>query len=210
MVDGITGIIATGTWLKVAGDDRPNQVTAHTESLGNTIGITLRYPLGAAVVNDAVITFLTPGAVNFGAGYAAGYTKFITIDGFTVAPKAGQIVSFGASGTAAIYTVIEATTTTLLLDRALEASIADDAPVNIGPSGQYNWAFHRDAVTLVVRPLNTPRSGVGAASAVVNAGGLSMRATITYNGSAQGHLVTLDMLFGIKVLDQNLGAVLLG
>jgi len=209
-VDGITGAIATGTWLKIAGDDRPNQVTAHSETLSNTTSITLRYPLGAAVVNDAVITFYTPGAVNLGAGYAAGWTKPIVIDGFTVAPKTGQIVSFGASGSAAIYTVMEATTTSLLLDRALEAAIADDAPVNIGPAGQYNFAFHRDAVALVVRPLNMPRAGVGAASAVINNNGLSMRATITYNGSSQGHLVTLDMLMGVKVLDTNLGAVLLG
>lgn len=210
VVDGITGIIATGTWLKIAGDDRPNQVSAHSETLGNTTGITLRYPLGAAVVNDAVITFYTPGAINLVAGYAAGYAKYLVIDGFTVAPKVGQIVSFGTSGSAALYSVMEATTTSLLLDRPLEAALADDAPVNIGPAGSYNLALHRDAITLVVRPLQTPRAGVGAASAVVNAGGLSMRATITYDGSAQGHLVTLDMLCGIKTLDTNLGAVLLG
>lgn len=210
-VDGITGAIATGTWLKIAGDDRPNQVTAHSETLGNTTSITLRYPLGAAVVNDAVITFYTPGAVNNGSGYAAGWTKFITIDGFTVAPKVGQIVSFKTSGTAAIYTIVDVSGTTgILLDRGLEAALSDDDPVNIGPAGQYNWAFHRDAVTLVVRPLKTPRPGAGAASAVVNHGGLSMRATITYNGSSQGHLVTLDMLCGVKTLDTNLGAVLLG
>jgi hypothetical protein len=47
-------------------------------------------------------------------------------------------------------------------------------------------------------------------SSVINVNGLSMRATITYDGRAQGHLVTLDMLLGLAVLDIHLGAVLLG
>jgi hypothetical protein len=41
-------------------------------------------------------------------------------------------------------------------------------------------------------------------------GGLSMRATITYNGEKQGTLVTLDMLLGVAILDTNLGAVMFG
>jgi hypothetical protein len=209
-VDGITGVITTGTWFKVVGEDAPNQVTAHSETLGNTTSITPRYPLKAAVLDNAVITFYSPGAVNNASGYAAGYAKELVIDGFTVAPKVGQIVSFGASGTAEIYTVMKATTTSLLLDRPLEAALADNAPVNIGPAGSYNLAFHRNAMTLVVRPLQAPKAGTGALSTVVNMNGLAMRATITYDGNKQGHLVTLDMLAGIKVIDTNLGAVLLG
>lgn len=210
VVDGITGAIAAGTWLKIVGEDAPNQVVSHTETLGNTTGITLRYPLKGAVLNDAVITFYTPGAVNFGAGYAAGWGKAIVINGFTVAPKAGQIVSFGLSGASAIYTVMTATTTSLLLDRPLEAALATSDAVNIGPSGSYNFAFHRNAVTLVVRPLQSPKAGTGALSTVVSHNNLAMRATITYDGNKQGHLVTLDMLAGIKVIDTNLGAILLG
>lgn len=209
-VDGITGIIATGTWLKIVGEDAPNQVTAHSETLGNTTSITLRYPLKAAVLDNAVITFYTPGAVNNASGYAAGYAKEITIDTFSVAPKVGQIVSFGTSGSGAIYSVMKASTTSILLDRPLEAALVDNDPVNIGPAGSYNLAFHRNAMTLVVRPLQSPKAGTGALSTVVNHNGLAMRATITYDGNKQGHLVTLDMLAGIKVIDTNLGAVLLG
>jgi hypothetical protein len=205
-VDGITGAIATGTWLTIAGDASPQRVTAHSETLGNTTSITISPGLRRAVVNDAVITFYTPGAVNLLAGYAAGWTKPIVIDGFTVAPKVGQLVTFGTTST--VYTVLKGSTTAITLDRALEAAIADDAAVNIGPAGSYNMAFHRDAMTLAIRPLQPPK--VGALSSVVNMNGLSVRATITYDGNKQGHLVTLDMLLGIKVLDSNLGAILLG
>ncbi len=208
VVNGITGVIANGTWLKIAGDDQPLRVTAHSETLGNTVSITVHKGLNNAVVNTAVITFYTPGLVDNVAGYATGWSKPITIDGFTVAPKVGQLLSFG-TGTAT-YTVLDSSTTFVLLDRPLDTAIADEDAVNIGPAGSYNLAFHRNAMTLVVRPLVMPRAGTGALSAVVNHNGLSMRATITYNGTQQGHLVTLDMLCGIAVLDQHLGAVLLG
>ena len=36
-----------------------------------------------------------------------------------------------------------------------------------------------------------------------------MRVVITYDGTAQGHLVTLDMLCGVKVLDEDRGAVMI-
>ncbi len=210
VVDGITGVIAVGTWFKIVGEDAPNQVTAHTETLGNTVGITPRYPLKGAVLNNAVITFYTPGSVELTAGYLAGYAKELILADFSVAPKTGQIISFGLSGSAAVYTVMKATTTSVLLDRPLEADVSDEDPANIGPAGSYNLAFHKNAMTLVVRPLQSPRAGTGALSTNVNMNGLAMRATITYDGMKQGHLVTLDMLAGIKVIDTNLGAVLLG
>jgi hypothetical protein len=210
-VDGITGIIMTNTWLKIAGDDQPLRVTAHTETLGNTTSITVDKGLSAAVVDNAVITFYTPGAINFASGYASGWSKPLVVDGFTVAPKVGQFVTIGTTNTSVVYTVIgNPTTTSIMLDRPLEAAVSDNDTVNIGPAGSYNLAFHRNAMTLVVRPLAQPRAGVGALSAVVNHNGLSMRATITYDGTKQGHLVTLDMLCGVKVLDTNLGAVLIG
>jgi hypothetical protein len=210
VVADITGSIADGTWLTIAGDDSPNQVVSATDTLGNTTGITLRYPLKAAVANNAVITFYTPGSVELTAGYAAGWGKEMVLADFTVAPKVGQIISFGADGAAPIYTVMKATTTSVLLDRPLEEAVADEAPANIGPAGSYNLAFHRNAMTLVIRPLQSPKAGTGALSTVVNHNGLSMRATITYDGNKQGHLITLDMLAGIKVIDTNLGAVLFG
>jgi len=97
-----------------------------------------------------------------------------------------------------------------MLDRALESAISDTDAVNIGPAGSYNLAFHPNAIALVNRPLVQPRSGAGALSAVMDYNGVALRCTIQYQGSSQGHLVTLDTLFGVKVLDTGLGAVLLG
>lgn len=208
-VDSFTGAVATGNYISIAGDASPQRITAHTETLGNTTSITIAPGLRTAVVDNAVVTSYTSGAVNFSGGYAAAYASNIVYDTFTVDPQVGHLLSFGTA--APIYSVIQVNTTakTILLDRPLDLAIADNAIINLGPPGDYSFAFHRNALALVCRPLAPPREGVGARSAVINAGGLSMRSTISYNGTKQGLLVTLDMLLGVAVLDTHLGAVML-
>jgi hypothetical protein len=209
VVDGFTGAVTVGEWLTIAGDMTPYQITATAATLGNTTSITLDQPLRRAIADNAVITSYVGGAVNLAAGYAAGWAKEIVVDAFTVAPRVGQMVTFGT--TATVYTIIQVTgLTSILLDRPLSATIADNAAVNLGPMGEYNFAFHKNALALVCRPLAAPRAGVGAASAVINYNGLSVRCTITYDGEKQGHLITIDMLCGVALLDQLLGCILLG
>lgn len=206
-----TGALTVGQWITIAGDDTPHRVQAVTNTLGNTTSITIESPgLRSAVSTSAVIKGYVPGAVNFSAGYAAGYAKSIVVNTFTVAPQVGQIVSFGASGTAAKYTIVAVSGLTgITLDRPLDAAIANTDAVNLGPAGNYNFAFHKNAIALVVRPLALPRQGTGAVAAVANWNNLSMRVVITYDGNKQGHLVTVDMLAGVAVLDVRLGGVLL-
>lgn len=207
-VDGLSAAITNGTWFVIEGDDVPHQVVS-TVGGATPTSITFTPATLRAVVDNADLTIYTPGAVNFASGYAADYAKEITVNGFTVAPQIGQFVTFGTQTTK--YTVIGVNALVgITLDRPLEAAIAHTDKVNIGPKGEYNLAFHRDAIALVTRPLELPMSGAGARAAVVNNNGFSMRVVITYNGEAQGHLVTLDMLCGTAILDTNLGAVMLG
>lgn len=210
VVDTFADAVVTGNWLTIAGDMTPQRITAHTETLSATTQITISPGLRAPVVDNAVVTVYTKGQVNFASGYAAGWQKPIVYDTFTVDPQVGMLVAFNTDTN--LYSIIQVDTTgkTIVLDRPLVAAIADNDLINVGPAGDYNFAFHRNALALVSRPLAQPRDGIGARSAVINAGGLSMRATISYNGTKQGTLVTLDMLLGVAVLDQKLGAVLFG
>lgn len=212
-VDTFNAAIPANSWFTVAGDETPQRVIS-TVGGATPTSITFSPGLRYAVVNDAVITRYVPGAVNQSSsptGYAAGYAKEITVDGFTVAPQVGQLLTFGTTTTSPIYTIIGVNGLVgITLDRPLDEAIADDAAVNIGPAGSYNLAFHKNALALVTRPLATPRAGTGALSSVVSYNGLSVRVVITYDGKAQGHRVTLDMLCGIKVLDTNLAAVMFG
>lgn len=207
-VDGFSAAIANGSWVSIAGDI--HRVVSTTGGSTPTV-ITIDSPgMRFLAADDAVVTVVTPGAVNLGAGYAAGWQKEIVVDGFTKAPTPGQLVSFGTSTTSAVYTVVEGSTTSLLLDRPLSAAIADDAAVNVSPVGYYNFAMQKNAIALVVRPLAAPPAGTGARSMVVEHKNLAMRCTIAYDSSAQGLRVTLDMLCGVAVLDSSLATLVLG
>lgn len=205
-VNSFTGLVAAGNWATINGI--PYQVGAVTATLGNTTAMVLDRGLDYAVANSDVVKTYVATTVNFGAGYAVGYQKFITLTSVTNV-QVGQIISFGLVAGTAVYTVVQISGSTVLLDRPLEATLADTTAANPGPTGGFNLAFHRNAMALVVRPLAAPSAGVGAKSSVVNGNGLSMRATLSYDARKQGHMVTLDMLFGIKVLKAPLGAVLL-
>jgi hypothetical protein len=203
-VNGFSAAITNGSWCTI--DGQPHEITA-TVGGATPTSITIRSALRAAVANSAVIKVYAPAQVNLGAGYVSGWTKEMVYD--TTTPiRPGQLVSYGSG---IIHAAIDGTdATNLLLDRPTEAALADNAVLGLGPSGEYGFAFHRNALAFVTRPLATPRANTGALSSVAAYNGLGLRVTITYNGEKQGHLVTIDMLAGVKELDLNLGVPLLG
>lgn len=195
--------VLSGQWIGIGGH------IYHVIATDNATAtqLTLEYGLVAAVIDDAVITVYARD-VNV-TTRAAGYAKELTYT--TTAPAVGQMVTFGTVGTDR-YAVVEVDvpTKTFLLDRPLAAQVNNGDAIDFGPAGgDLNLAFHRNCLTLVIRPLNLPRAGTGALAAVQNFGGATMRTTITYDGTKQGHLVTMDFLAGVKILDKNLAAVML-
>lgn len=211
VVDGFSAAITAGSFFRVAGDDTPQRVVS-TVGGGTPTSITFVPGLKRAVVNNAVVTVSTPGLVDLVAGYAADYKKEIIYDTFTADPTVGQIVAFKTSTDADLYSILQVDTTakTILLDRPLEAAIANNDPIHLAPKGSYNLALHKNAIALVIRPLALPTSGTGALASSVSFNDLTMRTVMTYDGNKQGMLITLDFLLGIKVLDKNLGLVMLG
>lgn len=216
----VTAAMGVGTYVTVAGD---NSVLRSTT---NTTTMTLQRPTIAAVASGAAVTKYASGAVHMASDptgitttYPAGYTKEIYVNG-TGIPHVGQIFATVDTGGGGLirteeYMIVQVTSIgggvySVLLDRNLVNAINDNDVVNYGPDGDINFAFHRNALALVNRPLAAPIPGTGARAAVATHNGMSMRVVITYDGHAQGHLVTLDGLFGTAILDTNLGACLLG
>ena len=202
-VDGFSAAITSGGWVTV--DGQPYKVASTTGGATPTV-ITIDAPgLRVSVADNAVVMSFAPSQVNLAAGYAAGWYKGMVYD--TVTPiKVGQLISSASD----LYAAIDGTTaTSLVTDRPLKVAVADDAVLGRGPAGDYGFAFHKNALALITRPLATPRAGTGALSSVASYNGLGLRVTITYDGKAQGHRVTLDMLAGVKVLDVNLGCPIL-
>jgi len=207
-IDGLSATIVDGSWLTVAGDMTPQKVVTVTGA--PTTAVVVSPGLTSAVVNDAAVTVYSPGAINLLAGYSADEEGELAVDGFTVAPQVGQLIDFsGAYDADEIYGVCEPTptTTAIWLDRLLASGVANDAPACIGPAGNFNFAWHPNAIALVSRPLALPPAGLGAASSVQANNGLGIRVTISYDAENQGVRVTVDLLCGYKVLDTDLGVL---
>jgi hypothetical protein len=210
-VDGLTAAIAAGTFITIAGDDTPLRVVS-TVGGATPTSITVSTGTKYAVVDNAVVTVYTPAAVNLAAGYLAGHGAAIKIDGASIFPSQGQMVTFDTSATGAIYVVVSSDSSAgeILLDRPLETSLADNTSVNLGPAGDFNFAFDRDAIMLVNRPLAMPAPGTGANSFVAMTDNFALRVTITYDGRSQSHLITIDTLLGVAVRDVARGVPLYG
>jgi hypothetical protein len=201
-VDGFSAAISNGSYVTIAGDDRPRRVSA-TTGAGTPTVITLTEGLDFAVANDAVVTVYTPGALT--ATYASGYVRKLAVSGTT--PTVGQLVAFGTA--TAVYAVIAVESGYITVDRPLDSGVSSGDKCCYGPAGDYSLFANRNAIALVSRPLSPVPSELGVRSGVINANGVSIRATVAYNSTKQGTQVTLDSLFGVKVLNANLGIPLL-
>jgi hypothetical protein len=204
--------VTDGSFVWFAGDQQPQVVSAHTGS-GSTTGITLVSAYKNVVSANAVGYAFLPAVA--GATYAIGYAKGITLNTITAnkLPTVGQLLATGTGGSRKTYTIIEvdavSTTSVIVwLDRPLEVAVTAADEVFPGPHGSINFAFHRDALALVTRPLALPASALGVQAAVGSFNSLAMRVAMQYDISSQGTIVTLDMLCGVAQLDENLGAVL--
>jgi hypothetical protein len=207
--DGLTSALVAGSWITING--QPVMVVS---SVGGSTPTSVTFTPGLQndVADNAVIQSHDTAAIDEATGYAADYAKTLTVDTGALAAPAGLLVSTGVTaGTLNKYGAMSGNTTSAMdVNRGLDAAVVDNALLGLGPAGSFNWAFHRNAVALISRPLALPPAGTGARSAVVNYKGLGLRVTMTYDGSAQGTRVTIDLLYGVKTLDTNLGACLFG
>ena len=131
------------------------------------------------------------------------------------------MLAFGTGASRRTYTVIESelgtysaspgvTTQKVTLDRPLEVALSNDDKAFPGPDGAYNWAFHREAIALVSRPLAMPNNRMGVMTQVGVHNDISMRVAMQYDINQGGTVVNLDLLCGVAVLDTRLCVPLLG
>ena len=220
----VTGTVADtiaqpGKYVSFEDDGGVYRLAACADTL-----LTLDRPLLSALADNTDINYYTTGVVDLAGhagttAYPIGYSKQINVTAAGVIPQIGQLVAFSTAGApdvllAGEYCIIDVAAGSgvgdyfILLDRPLEVAIIDLTTIDYGPKGNYNFAFDRNALALVVRPLAMPKAGTGALAGVSSYNNLAMRVVITYQGVGQGHLVTMDLLCGLKVLDVARGAVL--
>ena len=78
---------------------------------------------------------------------------------------------------------------------------------NIAKNGNYtpSIAFHKNAMALVTRPLALPNGA--AKAAIVNYDGFGLRVVYDYDMNTKTDTISIDMLCGVKLLDDKLIAV---
>ena len=196
-----------GEYAVVEGNDQPTWISA----TNGTTSITLNEELKFAVADAAEITHYQ-AAANEATERAAGYKKDMT---FTHTAgknlQRGQLISFGTTSRHT-YTIIAvrsstSTTTTVLLDRPLEATVASTAAAFPGPAGAMCPVLHEKAIAFVSRPMRPKNKG--AISAVAQFDGLGIRVSMQDELKASGTRVVVDLLAGVSVLDEDLLCVML-
>jgi hypothetical protein len=198
---------SVGEYWIIEGNDQPTYITATTAATDVTLNEELKY----AVADAAVCTHYLK-CTNEATERAAGYQKEMT---FTHSAgknlQVGQLISFGTT-TRYDYSVIEvsattSTTTTVLLDRPLEATVASGADAFPGPAGSMNPVLHRDALAFVSRTMVPKRNG--ARSGVANYDGVGIRVCMQDDLEVGGTRVVVDVLAGVSILDEDLMCVML-
>ena len=78
---------------------------------------------------------------------------------------------------------------------------------NVAKNGNYtpSIAFHKNAMALVTRPLALPQGA--AKAAIVNYDGFGLRVVYGYDMNTKTDTISIDMLCGVKLLDDKLIAV---
>lgn len=218
-IDGDGSSAEVGQWVSFGGGSAIHQITALGTLVTEDIDITIDPPLRTAIADGDALTAGFQGLIDFASDYATGYAKELVLDGMTGTVPVGSGVQLATVGTPNVlvgekYSVIDKTDSSgnligVTLNKPLTTLITDDDVILFTPPANHNFAFHKNALALVSRPLAPAPSGL-ALSSVASFGGIGIRVTITYDGKSQGTRVTVDLLCGIEVLDLNLGAVLLG
>lgn len=81
-------------------------------------------------------------------------------------------------------------------------------PSSTSTGAKNSPAFHRNALAYVSRPLEQPPADLGVRSAVVSRDGTGLRVIMSYDHLRLGWLISVDILYGIQILDNQLGTVL--
>ena len=92
------------------------------------------------------------------------------------------------------------------LDQPLHADITEKEALLI--KAPNSLAFHKNGIALVTRQLELPQGASKAA--ITSANGLSVRVVFGYDQTTKTDKISFDIIYGIKVLDSNMVAKLVG
>jgi hypothetical protein len=177
--------------------------------LGRTLGFDTYMDQNMNLTHTAGTAGANTGQMK-GAPAAAGTA--CTVDGITsgctiMAGDVFHVTGYDQWFRVAANATASAATVILSFAPPLKTSIADNSSVTFQQTGRDNLAFHKNALTLVTRPLEPPLGG--ARAEVISYKGLTCRVVYDYSIMTKTNIMSIDMLYGWKTLDINLGARLI-
>lgn len=117
----------------------------------------------------------------------------------------GYLYRFAADATAASGAVAE-----IAIDQPIHRTIASDAAVTVYlVKTTHSLAFHRNGLALVTRQLELPM-GANNAAIASSRNGLAIRVVYDYDIKHKTDRVSFDILYGVKTLDSDMTARLVG
>ncbi len=164
----------------------------------------------------AVAGGTSPKIVAKTAGTAGDTTLTLTVTGGTSPTLTGTLKKgdYMVIGTAKYLITKNATAAddeiAVEFTPGLAANLLTTTEITVGANYTANLAFHRNAFALVSRPLALPKGLADGQKSIVNYDGFGLRVIYDYNSQYKKDVVSIDMLCGVKTLDQNLACKLLG
>lgn len=207
------------TYAKVASldavlhaDKRGTPLTIAEYSIGRMFGADWYMDQNVPKQTSLVLDYA--GAMS---GAAAAGATAATVSALTNAEVVAAGDVFKVVGSDKGYLIVTggtvgSTVTTITFTPPLDSAVIDTAVVtfNRGVSGatgfRSNLAFHKDAFAFVSRPLEPYLGGV--ACSVENYNGISCRVAFDGEMASKKNKISVDMLFGVKTLNEQLAAKL--
>jgi hypothetical protein len=180
-----------------------NGTALREASLGRKYGFDIYTDQNIKNTNGGSITFTGTLAVD---GAVSG-SKSVTIDATTLTGtmKAGDVLLIGGE---AYIVSANATASSNEISVTVDRNLTCDDNTAVTYFGAYvpSIAFHKNAMALVTRPLALPKGAKDAA--IVNYDGFGLRVVYGYDMNSKTDTISIDMLCGVKLLDQDLIAVI--
>jgi len=177
--------------------------------MGRVLGFDCYMDQNSAQTHTAGAMSDLAGAMK-GAGAAADTSATvdaITSGGTVLAGDVFKITGYDQGFRVTTAAKADVATIVVTFSPALGQTVADDAIVTFQATGRDNMAFHKNAFGLFTAPLEAPMGG--AQGAVMTYKGLSCRVVYDYSIMTKINLMSIDMLYGWKTLNKDLGARLI-
>ena len=185
-------------------DKRGKPLTINEYSIGRVLGADFYMDQNVQTHTSGIAD--TAGALK---GAATAGATAATVDALTDAEVIAAGDVFKVDGSDRGYLIVtggtvDTNTVTITFTPALDAAILDDAVVTFQDTHKMNLAFHKNFCTLATAPLAPYLGGVN--NSVKSYKGISCRVAIDGDTSTKVNKISIDLLYGVKVLDKELAA----